>query len=457
VPSWLLYTIGVLVFAFGLLLSIALHEVGHMVPAKKFGVKVTQYMVGFGPTIWSRKKGDTEYGLKAVPLGGYIRMIGMVPPRADGKVSRWPRRMATAVEDFRHASRAEVEPADEARQFYRLTPGKKMIVMLGGPSMNLVIYLVLTLVVLTTLGKPHDDATTTVGTVIKCVVPANATNEQKQESSCGTPNSPAIIAGLLPGDKLVAINGTKLTSWDDATSTIESSIGKTLQFTIERKGAQRTLAITPTRNVKYLPGSDTKTHEAGFIGVSPTDHHYYKPVGVTAIPGEIGTQVRTGWDHLMQYPARIGDLFGTVFEGKKRSLNSAIGVVGIGRLSGDFARSDLLNAEDKLFTLIELLASVNLLLFFFNLLPLLPLDGGHVAGALLESVKRGRARLALRRNPHPVGPDGVPIDGEKARRQIFVDTAQMLPVMYAVGSLIIVLTLLTLYADIVDPVNPFSG
>ena len=455
--STVMWVLGILLFVVGLLFSIAWHELGHLSTAKLFGIRVPQYMVGFGKTIWSRKKGDTEYGLKAVPLGGYIRMIGMVPPRADGKVSRWPRRMATAVEDFRHASRAEVEPADEARQFYRLTPGKKMIVMLGGPSMNLVIYLVLTLVVLTTLGKPHDDATTTVGTVIKCVVPANATNEQKQESSCGTPNSPAIIAGLLPGDKLVAINGTKLTSWDDATSTIESSIGKTLQFTIERKGAQRTLAITPTRNVKYLPGSDTKTHEAGFIGVSPTDHHYYKPVGVTAIPGEIGTQVRTGWDHLMQYPARIGDLFGTVFEGKKRSLNSAIGVVGIGRLSGDFARSDLLNAEDKLFTLIELLASVNLLLFFFNLLPLLPLDGGHVAGALLESVKRGRARLALRRNPHPVGPDGVPIDGEKARRQIFVDTAQMLPVMYAVGSLIIVLTLLTLYADIVDPVNPFSG
>ena len=106
--AWLLYALGVLIFAVGLLLSIALHEVGHMVPAKKFGVKVTQYMVGFGPTLWSRKRGDTEYGVKAIPLGGYIRMIGMVPPRADGSRSRWPRRMATAVEDFRQVSRAEV-------------------------------------------------------------------------------------------------------------------------------------------------------------------------------------------------------------------------------------------------------------------------------------------------------------------------------------------------------------
>src|ERR1700709_1091571 len=116
-----LYALGVIVFAVGLLLSIALHEIGHMVPAKKFGVKVTQYMVGFGPTLWSRKKGDTEYGLKAIPLGGYIRMIGMVPPRQDGKVSRWPRRMATAVEDFRSASRSEVfSEVDEPRQFLRL-------------------------------------------------------------------------------------------------------------------------------------------------------------------------------------------------------------------------------------------------------------------------------------------------------------------------------------------------
>src|SRR6201992_2937749 len=114
----MLYALGVLIFALGLLLSIALHEVGHMVPAKKFGVKVTQHMVGFGPTIWSRKKGDTEYGIKSIQLGGYIRMIGMVPPpRADGKASRWPRRMSTAIEDFRQVSRAEVEPGDEDRQF----------------------------------------------------------------------------------------------------------------------------------------------------------------------------------------------------------------------------------------------------------------------------------------------------------------------------------------------------
>src|ERR1700712_5089842 len=116
-----------------------------MVPAKKFGVKVTQYMVGFGPTIWSRKRGDTEYGIKAIPLGGYIRMIGMVPPKADGSRSRWPRRMGERVEEFRATSRTEVTETDEDRQFYRLTPGKKMIIMLGGPTMNLLIFLLISI------------------------------------------------------------------------------------------------------------------------------------------------------------------------------------------------------------------------------------------------------------------------------------------------------------------------
>ena len=110
-PTWLQYTLGVLIFALGLLVSIALHEVGHMVPAKKFGVKVTQYMVGFGPTVWSRKRGDTEYGIKGIPLGGYIRMIGMVPPRADGTVSRWPRRMATAIEASSPTAKASTPSA----------------------------------------------------------------------------------------------------------------------------------------------------------------------------------------------------------------------------------------------------------------------------------------------------------------------------------------------------------
>ncbi|MGH8963221.1 MAG: M50 family metallopeptidase [Jatrophihabitantaceae bacterium] len=448
----MLYALGVIVFAVGLLLSIALHEIGHMVPAKKFGVKVTQYMVGFGPTLWSRKRGDTEYGIKAIPLGGYIRMIGMVPPRADGKVSRWPRRMATAVEDFRQVSRAEVEPADSDREFYRLTPGKKMIVMLGGPCMNLVIYLVLTIVLLVGLGLPQDKLTTTVSTVSKCLLPANATTAEA--AKCTATNTPAALAGLKPGDKIASVDGTAITSWDQLVKIIESSAGKQLSVVLVRDGTTRTVAVTPVRNLKYANASGTKTKEAGFLGVSPADHHYYQDVGLTAVPGQIGSQIGKGVSALGRYPEKIGSLWNTVFNGKPRDVNGAIGVIGIGRIGGEYAETNLLSGKDKVYALISLLASVNLLLFFFNLLPLLPLDGGHVAGAIVEGSRRGWARLRVRKKAPVVDTDGGAV---AVRKPIYVDTAQMLPVMYMVASVLILLTLLTFYADIVKPVNPFGG
>jgi membrane-associated protease RseP (regulator of RpoE activity) len=455
-PPALLYTIGVLIFAFGLLLSIALHEVGHMVPAKKFGVKVTQYMVGFGPTLWSRKRGDTEYGLKAIPVGGYIRMIGMVPPRNDGKRSRWPRRLASAVEDFRQVSRAELDPADSDREFYRLTPGKKMIVMLGGPCMNLFIFLVLTVVLLTTLGTGHADETTTVGATYQCVVPVTSKDAGSKTCPTDAPLSPAVMGGLRIGDKIVSIDGTPVRSWQQLSDLIRPAAGKQLTVVVQRKGIDSTLHITPVKNLNYVNNADTLTEEVGYIGFSPTTSYYYRALSITAVPRQIGSQLKLGVDAIGKYPAKISSLFGTVFDGKKRDANGAVGVVGIGRISGQFAESKVFSIQDKVFTLVELLASVNLLLFFFNLLPLLPLDGGHVAGAIVESIKRGRARLRARRRPVTIGADSVP-DNPPAPKQIFVDTAQMLPVMYAVGSVLVVLTLLTLYADIVKPIHLTGG
>jgi membrane-associated protease RseP (regulator of RpoE activity) len=444
VPGWALYTIGVLVFAFGLLLSIALHEVGHMVPAKKFGVKVTQYMVGFGPTIWSRKRGDTDYGLKAVPAGGYIRMIGMVPPSAPGRPSRWPRRMARAIEDFRSTSRAEVDPQDANREFYRLTPGKKMIVMLGGPCMNLLIYLVLMVIVLMTIGVQHSDPTTQVSSTVRCVVAANAP-EAKQNDCTGLEASPAVKAGLQPRDTIKAIDGRPVATWDAAVAIIEKSAGRKLTLTVDRAGALKNLSITPVVNTKCervdgQTGTCTSFKRAGFIGVSEHDHVYFQTVGITGVPRQIGSQIHQGWDRLMQYPAKIKDLWQTVFDGKKRTLDGAVGVVGIGRISGDYASSGLIDTQTKIVALLTLLASVNLLLFFFNLIPLLPLDGGHVAGGLVEAIRRGWARVRGR-----------------GQVQIFVDTAQLLPVMYGVASLIFLVTLLTLYADIVKPVSLNGG
>lgn len=453
-PSWLLYTLGVLIFAFGLLLSIALHEIGHMVPAKKFGVKVTQYMVGFGPTMFSRKRGDTEYGLKWIPLGGYIRMIGMVPPRADGTRSRWPRRMATAVEDFRQVSRSEVQPGDEDRQFYRLTPGKKMIVMVGGPTMNLLIYLVLTVIILMTIGTPRSDATTTVESTVKCVVAAGSAAASSDSCPAGAPAAPA-FGKLQPGDKIVSVDGAPVKTWDDLVARIEPSAGKQLTVVVDRDGTRQTLQITPVTNTKYVGDGTDRTKKTGYLGVSPVERNYYETLGITQVPGEIGSQVKRGVDALASYPQKVASLFGTVFQGDKRDAQGAVGVVGIGRISGELAETKQISTKDKVVSLLGLLASVNLLLFFFNLLPLLPLDGGHVAGAIVEAIKRGLARLRARSAPKVVGSDGVAVT--PSRPQIFVDTASMLPVMYGVASVLILLTILTLYADIVSPIELFGS
>ncbi len=435
----MLYALGVLLFGLGLLVSIALHEVGHMVPAKKFGVKVPEYMVGFGPTVWSRKRGETEYGLKAIPLGGYVKLIGMVPPKGeDVRASRWPKRLATLVEDFRGSSRRDIDPADASREFYRLTPGKKMIVMLSGPLMNLGIFLVLMVVLLGGVGMVHDDATTTVSAVTKCVAPANAT--QAQIAACTTTNSPAALAGFQPGDKVVSVNGTAIKDWNQVIAAIETSAGKQLSIAVQRDGKLVVLTPTPVANTKYISATGNATHVVGYLGLAPTNHHYYQRVAMTAIPGQIVDTLGQGVAALGHYPEKIKSLFGTVFEGKSRDPEGAIGVVGVSRIGGEIVSTNQFGLEDKTVVLLGLLASVNLLLFFFNMLPLLPLDGGHVVGAFAEACKRGWARL----------------HGRPSKR-IFVDTAQMAPIMYAVAFILIGVTVLTLYADVVHPVKLVGG
>jgi membrane-associated protease RseP (regulator of RpoE activity) len=444
-----LYALGVIAFAVGLLASIALHEVGHMVPAKKFGVKVTQYMVGFGPTVWSRRRGDTEYGLKAIPMGGYIRMIGMVPPAADGHRSRWPRRMAELVEDFRATSRAEVEPPDEHRQFYRLTPGKKMIIMLGGPTMNLLIFLFITVLLYGLIGVKGP--TTTVAQVSTCVVPVTSTAQE-----CPKVGSPDYVkapaAGVLqPGDRIEAINGVAISTWSESVKIIEASAGKPLSVSVQRAGSTVQLSLTPVQTTKYASSdpNNLSTKQAGFIGVGTTQA--YQQLGPAALGRVVWQQLGLSVDALKKFPSKIGSLFGTVFEGKPRDKQGAVGVVGLGRIGGQIADSASIGTLDKVSILLSLLAGVNLLLFFFNLLPLLPLDGGHVAGAIVESIKRGWARLRQRRAV-AAGPDGTP-GVARSRPQIYVDVAQLVPVMYVVASILIVFSVLVMYADIVKPIS----
>lgn len=422
-----LYAVGVLVFALGLLASIALHEIGHLVPAKKFGVRVTQYMVGFGPTAWSRKRGETEYGLKWIPLGGYIRMIGMVPPAKANSRWRWPRRMGELVEEFRDNSRHEVGPDDGNRQFYKLTPGKKMIIMIGGPTMNLLIFLVITVLLYGIVGAKGP--TNTVQTVYQCVVPVTATTD-----SCDTSTVKAPANGVLkPGDKIVSINGVEVKKWSTAVKAIEGLANKPATIVVERNGQPQTLSLTPVPNTKCANDACDKTKTAGFIGISTTEGYFRQN------PAEIGSavwrQLSMSFHALGSFPSKIASLWGTVFDGKPRDVNGAVGVIGLGRIGGEIANSKQVATLDKISALLSLLASVNLLLFLFNLLPLLPLDGGHVAGAIVEATRRGIARLR----------------GQS--RQVYVDLAQMVPVMYVVAVILIGFSVLVMYADIVKPIT----
>ena len=219
-----LYVLGVLIFVIGVGVSIGLHEIGHLVPAKRFGVKVTQYMVGFGPTMWSRQRGETEYGVKAIPLGGYIRMVGMYPPApgADPTMLRASTtgRFRTLIDDARQQSLEEVGPADSERVFYKLPVIQRVVIMLGGPMMNLALAFVLFTIVLSIIGTTvgldgEPNVVNRVGAVTACVPtkgsPSGALNAQ---GVCGpTTSTPAAAAGMRAGDTIVSVAGTATPTW----------------------------------------------------------------------------------------------------------------------------------------------------------------------------------------------------------------------------------------------------
>ncbi|QIM22953.1 site-2 protease family protein [Phycicoccus sp. HDW14] len=438
--------------AAGVALSIALHEVGHLVPAKRFGVRVTQYMVGFGPTVWSRRRGETEYGVKAIPLGGYIRMIGMFPPRAgdaDGMLrASSTGRFSQLMDEARSASLEEVRPGDEDRVFYRLSVPKKVLVMLGGPLMNLLIGIVLLTVLVTAHGVLTAQQGAEAATVAQCVVPSTAV---ASTTTCeGRPQSPALAAGIRPGDRLVSIAGKAVTRPRDVTNLIRPAAGTSVPVVVERDGRQLTLSVTPIRNtvvvldaagnpVQRADGTPATT-EAGFIGVGPRSPMAYETQPVTAVPGivwDYTVQTASGLAHI---PQRLGGVWDAAFGGAQREVDSPMSVVGVGRVAGDVGsgKYDAIfgaSLGDKFWTLLTLLAGLNIMLFVFNLVPLLPLDGGHVAGALWEGTKRQWARLRGRPDPG------------------FVDVAKALPLAYSVALVLIGVSALLIYADFVNPVD----
>ena len=425
-----LVLIGLALLFFALIMvSIALHEIGHLVPAKIFGVKVTQYFVGFGRTIWSRKRGETEYGFKLFPLGGYVRLVGMYPPeKQSDKPKSWLTRLADRARSYEYE---EITPADDGRLFHQKPVWQKVIVMLGGPAMNLLLAFLIFLGI--NLFHGTWQLTLNVTVVNDCVIPAGRTPATCQD---GDPQTPAKRAGVMVGDKVVAFNGHRVSTWDELTDLIRANRDGAATLTVERDG--RTMEL-PTVNtiIQSVPDrlDPTSRVEAGFLGVSPSRELVRG--GVIETAGQMWNITRMSLVALASFPVRVWNVGVGLATGAERDINSPISVVGASRVAGEIAVADSVPIQDRVASWLSLLGSVNLFVALLNLVPLLPLDGGHIAGALYEALRRGLARLRGKSDPGPV------------------DTAKMLPVAYLVGGFLLIGGVVLILADIISPIKLF--
>jgi membrane-associated protease RseP (regulator of RpoE activity) len=433
----LLTFLAIVGFVLGILVSVGLHEMGHMLPAKAFGMKVTQFFVGFGRTVWSVKRGETEYGIKLIPAGGFVRIIGMMPP-AKGEDPTKVRKANTGpiqsmVENARSAEYETIDASDDGRLFYQKVWWKKLIVMASGPLVNVVIAFVLFGGLFMLYGT--GVAQTTVSTVTDCVIPASQASADRK-CQTGDKASPAKQAGFQVGDKIVSFNGTAIDSWDQLTPLIRANTDKPATIVVERNGQPTTLQTSTIVNQVRDDANSDKFVQVGFLGVSPEQKVERQDFGF--VVDKMGELTVATVKALGNFPEKLVGVAKSIVGGD-RDQDSPMSVVGASRVAGEVASNTDLTGGARIAFLISLLASLNLFLALFNFIPLLPLDGGHMVGAIWEGIKRGFAKLLGRPDPG------------------YVDTAKLLPIAYAAASVIVVMGVLLVIADIVNPIRLFNG
>jgi membrane-associated protease RseP (regulator of RpoE activity) len=394
--------VGWVIFIVALTVSVMLHEFGHFATAKKFGMKATQFFVGFGPTLWSRTKGETEYGVKAIPAGGFVKIVGM-----------------TSLE--------EVDPADEPRSFRVKPAWERIVVLVAGSFMHFVLAFVLLLALPLAVGIENDSPTATgsntIGTVVTCVPSSNT-------SACakGEPASPAARLGLRPGDKIVAFGGQPVHNWSQFDSAIRHRPpDSTVAVTIQRDGTEFTKTVT-------LAKTQVSGKPAAFLGVAPAAvFQRTGPLRAVSYGGSMFGQAVTGTaDVVRTLPSSVSHLFAK--DRASTSGGQVTSVVGVGEITGQVVSASI-GWQSKASLVLLILISVNIFIGLLNLLPLLPLDGGHIAVVIYERIRAWLARLR-----------GKPDPG-------LVDMTKLIPVSFGVFAVLIGFSLLLILADLVNPIN----
>lgn len=455
----LAYLLGIVVLVVGIGLSVALHELGHMIPAKRFGVKVPEYFIGFGPRIWSFRRGETEYGIKAIWLGGYVRLLGMVPPAPPGRVDR----PDSVVAQARAQALTELGPDEQDRAFYRLSVPRKLVVMAGGILTNLALGVMCLAVAMGVVGAPaytptlaRVEATVSLagsasGSGSASSSAAGSATESVDAAASGSVPSPAAVAGLRAGDTILSWDGRAVRTWTDVQEAIVASGTQASDVVVSREGRTEKLTVTPVLVARPVydsagqPVTDASgaqvTQERPFVGVSPRLGTVRVPAGQVA--GVVGQAVTGTLKAIITIPAGLYHAVAAGLGLEERDESGLISLVGMGRIAGEMASAGtgegsgaavVVPFSVRLYSMLSLLGSLNLALFAFNLIPLLPLDGGHVAGALWEGLRRQVARWRGRPDPG------------------YVDTARMLPVGQVVFVALVVMAVVLIWVDLVAPV-----
>jgi len=450
----LLYLLGVVIFVVAILASIGLHELGHMIPAKAFGGKVTQYFIGFGPTVWSKRVGETEYGVKAIPLGGYVKIVGMLPPGAERlaeevtldehgnqvvRVRKSNTGMFTQlISDARAAEWETIEPGDSERLFYRLPWWKKVIVMAGGPTVNILIAFFIFWGVFGIYGQrtvEPDAGQPVIAQVSECVLPYT---EEGRACTADDPPSPAAEAGLRPGDRVTSFNGVPVADWDQLRTLIRDNDDGEAVIGYEREGQALSGTTNTTVEARPTSATDQQLTQVGFLGVTPTTRQVVTRGGPIFTLEQMGQMTKDTVRALATLPVKVWGVAEAIVGIEERAVDSPISIVGGGRIAGEAVAEESFPIAEKTVFLLMLIAGFNFFIGMFNFIPLLPLDGGHIAGALWEALRRGWARVRGRPDPG------------------YVDVAKMLPVAYCVAACLLVMGVVLIVGDLIVPVRLYS-